>query len=230
MTTEKKENLPEVVTEPEAVLGGTRPILAGLVAVIPYAGSGLVAWYQSRAAESQERRFQEFVEEVTNRLTSLENQDTLDEDFLGTEEFHEAFDEVARRAVQQRSQEKRAMYAALLAGVAHTGSDRDWFPTGLQLLDRVEPVHVEILDILSEWQREDHGESSGLDSARLAKRLWKDLNAEDPDEVQVRRHQVLEHVWYLGGIGLLGQIGEDRAEINRLSEKFLGWIRRSKDG
>ena len=46
--------------------------------------------------------------------------------------------------------------------------------------------------------------------------------------IEERRSQwteeVLAHFWYLGGMGLIHQVGESRAQINALSERLLEWL------
>lgn len=204
--------------------------LSTLATEIPVLG-GVVRFMEGRALTLQLKRFEQFARRFGARVEQLD-QDKIDADYLESDEFFETFDQLSRRAAVERNGEKREQLAALLSTAVSKGADRSWLPTAVQLLERIEPVHVEIIQVLLQEQdaTENYQPGRGIDTGSIVTRLWPEddfLRRTTPEEAErfkSLRVQILEHLWYLGGTGLISQIGKDSAHANELARKLIRWL------
>ena len=133
------------------VVGGTAgPIGAAIVA-------GLKTFLDGRKQARFQTRVVATFQGIERRLSQVG--DRLDKDFVTTDEFFEMVEEGLERAARERDEDKRELYAAILANTARRGVDRRFYPTALKLLDALEPIHVDILRELLR-RREKKGEAA----------------------------------------------------------------------
>jgi hypothetical protein len=216
-----------------------RIVTQTLVSAIPYAGSPLITFYQSKQAEIFQQRVTDFLHALKIRVEELERGSLLKTDFLQTQEFAEMFDEVANKVGVERQQAKRNLLAYILCHAAEVPDDqRRWFPTALQLLDRVEIAHVKILGLAQDWR--NRGEQSEMAAGHVeftsSQALWVVWPEEYTDfarqhgyvagyeaRTAARKKEVVAMLYYLISLGLLRESGEDFA-ITDLGSLFLEWI------
>ena len=134
-------------------------------------GGALRDFYGRRKKPLVEARLNATLRGIERRLEEFGER--LDREFITTDEFLEMADEVFERVARERDEDKRVLYAGILANTARTNADRSFYPTALKLLDALEPIHIEILRELQRQRekREGGGGESNTSTRELAIRL-----------------------------------------------------------
>ena len=116
----------DIVFQAKALLPHRSPreqaqALVALVALIPYVGGAVSAYWAGKDLERVVERIEQFVGETSARIRRLEAHDNLDKGFLETEEAAEFVIEVTNTVTLERDSEKRNPYATILANTAVNG-------------------------------------------------------------------------------------------------------------
>jgi hypothetical protein len=221
-------------------------ILASMTeTVIPMAGTVAVRLLDAASAARKQRVTHAFCEGMLRALLRLER-GKIDRDWIATEDFMQRVASCAQAAYAALGDEKIRVYQQLVLADATRDVDHSWFPTARQLVDRVEPIHIQELKLLG--MRRGSPKSvldlvQGLWSNEYAARglvgwpplgfttaPWEKVKAgpglqEEPRTwLQERGDAVLADLWYLGGIGLIHQIHPDHSDANALSERLLAFL------
>jgi hypothetical protein len=149
------------------------PWLRSLVQIIPLAGGSvdtLIAW---RGTVLAQRRFEEFVTDVSRRLQSLEASEASQQ-LLESEEFVEVLRSSIEAATRTASAEKRQNVAAFLAGTIRGGHLDDVSQQIADDLIVLRELHLRVLSALP-----DHPRIQLPDRVALAERTGLSLAACD---------------------------------------------------
>ncbi len=132
-----------------------RESVVALSSLVPCVGSVLSAIASGRLVDRKLARVTETIDFLRFELGELRAD--VDEQYVASEDFEELLELAMRRAADERGEEKRRLYARFLA---HGMTDRrnatfEENVRFLRTIEELQPVHVEILRILSEESDEN---------------------------------------------------------------------------
>ena len=221
----------DIVLQAKALLPHRSPReqAQALVALIPYVGGAVSAYWAGKDLERVVERIEQFVGETSARIRRLEAHDNLDKGFLETEEAAEFVIEVTNTVTLERDSEKRNLYATILANTARRDINRSFYPTALKLLDALAPIHIELLRELLR-RREKH-EKGGGEHNTSTRELAIKLHLQDLEQLRLAGlSDEIPHVFsekpdgvrgWDAALGAADNIGGPGAEA--LKDKFRQW-------
>ena len=119
--------------------------VSAVVAAAPWIGGPLTAVISGRVTDRKLQRVNDALVFLAGKLKAVGN--TLEEDYVRSEEFEDLLDEVLPRISRERSQRKRNLYALYLKGVlTNVEQPYDEKLNFLNALDQLQFAHIEVLN------------------------------------------------------------------------------------
>jgi hypothetical protein len=149
-------------------------VAAFAASAIPYLGGPIAQVLSGVGTVRRINRVREVVDALAADLAGFKSDAT--EKYVRSEEFEELLERTLRQAADERSDEKRRVYAAFLADdIKVPGASYDEKIRFLRTLEELQPDHLSLLKALSAKPEANPG-SIGAPSQTLAKRL-PEMNA-----------------------------------------------------
>lgn len=136
--TEKLKNIAEKASS--AYLDRTKTRAA--VQAIPYIGGALDTLFAGKGNKIQNERLEHFLGELHERLGKLEEEPKIDEETL----FDFAL-ETIEKAVKTKSNEKRQLYANIMANQVADPTATEYAEMALRIVSELDAIHFRILSI-----------------------------------------------------------------------------------
>jgi hypothetical protein len=159
--------------------------VAGVVAsAVPWIGGPVSAVLSGMSFGRKFNRVREVLDGLSSDLRDFKSE--ASEQYVRTEEFEELLEATLKRAAEERSAEKRAMYRSFLShAIQSPGAAYDEQLRYLRTLDELQPDHVRVLEALSRVPEGGSG-MMGSPSGTLIARL--------PDMPRERLDDLVNHL------------------------------------
>jgi hypothetical protein len=144
-------------------------VAAFATSAIPYVGGPISNVLSGVGTVRRINRVREVVDQLAKDLAGFKSEVTAE--YVQTEEFEELLERTLRQASEERSEEKRRIYAAFLADdIKAPGPSYDEKMRFLRTLEELQPDHLAVLKALS-LQPDANLGSIGSPSQTLSRRL-----------------------------------------------------------
>ena len=171
-------------------------LLRAAIAAIPYIGGPIDILLSSKASKITQRRLGEFIDFVTAEMAKLDQQ-TIDREFIESEEFYDLLMKAFDRSIRTRSTEKKRVYARILrAGVESGGADSTTAEDYLDIVAELSEAEIVIARKLYDRMRLNPKWIEGRQYNWASKRGLEDMHNEgvvpraDYDYVLLRLQRV----------------------------------------
>lgn len=112
------------------------------VQAIPWVGTVLDTLFSVEASRIRDKRAQEFLRSLSERLERVEHKPRVDQ-----EELFDLVIDAIERAVRTRSAEKRAQFAAIVANRMEGDLEADQASMAMRIISELDALHLAILSI-----------------------------------------------------------------------------------
>jgi hypothetical protein len=145
-------------------------IAATVSSLVPWIGGPLSVVLSGMSLSRKLNRVREVLTEMAEKIQGLESE--ASKKYVETDEFQELLEKTLRQSADERSEEKRKVYAAFLAGAIQSpGEPYDEQVRFLRTLEQLQPDHIRMLNALMQSPDPDpHAYTSSI-SATLQRRL-----------------------------------------------------------
>jgi len=186
-------------------------IASAVSSMIPWLGGPVSVVLSGISLDLKIERVGQVLKEVDTRIRHLESE--ASKDYVQTGEFQELLERTLRQVANERSEEKRTIYAAFLAGdIQSPGEPYDEKLRVLRILEELQADHMRILAAMMQ-EPEAVNNISGSVSATLSKRL-----------PAIQRDRIADLYGQLQDLKLVSQGGLNTMMTARGAEELYNYI------
>lgn len=197
-------------------------VAAFATSAIPYVGGPISNILSGVGTVRRINRIREIVDQLAADLAGFKSDAT--EKYVSTEEFEELLERTLRQASDERSEEKRRIYAAFLADdIRAPGPSYDEKVRFLRTLEELQPDHLAVLRAFSA-QPDVNPDSIGSPSQTLSRRLPQMNDAQISDLVTQLNGMQLANLQSLN-VMMTGHGAADlRHSVTEYGHRFLKYL------
>lgn len=119
-------------------------VFRGMLGAVPYVGTLLVEVLFEARSRVKQRRLEEFISLVAERVGRLEER-LIDREYLKSDEFSDLFEDICLRVSRTQSEAKRRRFAGLLVGAIRGQRDPDFTALFMGILAKLTEQQLVVL-------------------------------------------------------------------------------------
>lgn len=205
-------------------------IASTVVGIAPWLGNPLASVLAGMSANRKMRRIREVLVRVSNDVRDLRTD--VQELYVKSEDFEDLLEQTLRAAADERSEEKRQVYGAFLAGAIESPGEPPYDEQirMLRTLEQLQPDHIRFMRAL--MQQPDGGRSTMVGShlQTLRRRLPGLPEPRIEDLMQQLNDLRITNMTGLRGM-MTGDGAEDlRHAFTAFGQRFLAFVRECRSG
>jgi hypothetical protein len=170
--------------------------IAFMADIIPVLGSPIANVLNGWSQERRQARVKEVLQDLSARLRALGGR--LDEGYVRSDEFEDLLDRTLRQVTSERSQAKRRLYAAFLAGaIENPGEPYHEQLRMLRTIDELQPDHIRIMRAMLQAPESGRYSSGTSSTGRILMRRLPEIPEDRLMELAMQTTEEL-HVTTIG--------------------------------